>query len=343
MQSVLELPEMKVIKPSDTRWLSHERCVKAVKASYSAIVITIGQIYETTHEPEALGIHGALCKLSTIAAIYLLDFTLPQVAKLSKALQTEQLDLSLISSLVDATVQSLDDAVLPGANWVLELLDNIDDLKTATKVTIDADKILSFQNTIAKPFVADLKANITSRFASSNAVVSALSIFDPRKVPKQDSVSLPTYGEESVGKLIAHYGEDREAETVDGEETVKAAMISTEIRTEWKTFRQLLVKQPQDTTASQLKELFSNDMLKAMFPNLNKIASIGLTIPVSTASVERSFSQMKMIKTRLRNSLSDCSLSHLMRITIEAPEVLSESDLEEIVDVWQRKSRRVNV
>ena len=78
---------------------------------------------------------------------------------------------------------------------MLELLDNIDDLKTATKVTIDADKILSFQNTIAKPFVADLKANITSRFASSNAVVSALSIFDPRKVPKQDSVSLPTYGE----------------------------------------------------------------------------------------------------------------------------------------------------
>ena len=210
-------------------------------------------------------------------------------------------------------------------------------------MTIDADKILSFQNTIAKPFVADLKANITSRFASSNAVVSALSIFDPRKVPKQDSVSLPTYGEESVGKLIAHYGEDREAETVDGEETVKAAMISTEIRTEWKTFRQLLVKQPQDTTASQVKELVSNDMLKAMFPNLNKIASIGLTIPVSTASVERSFSQMKMIKTRLRNSLSDCSLSHLMRIAIESPEELSESDLEEIVDVWQRKSRRVNV
>ena len=343
VQSVLELPEMKVIKPSDTRWLSHERCVKAVKASYSAIVITIGQIYETTHEPQALGIHGALCKLSTIAAIYFLDFTLPQVAKLSKALQTEQLDLSLISSLVDATVQSLDDAVLPGANWMLELLDNIDDLKTATKVTIDTDKILSFQNTIAKPFVADLKANITSRFASSNAVVSALSIFDPRKVPKQDSVSLPTYGEESVGKLIAHYGEDREAETVDGEETVKAAMISTEIRTEWKTFRQLLVKQPQDTTASQLKELVSNDMLKAMFPNLNKIASIGLTIPVSTTSVERSFSQMKMIKTRLRNSLSNCSLSHLMRIAIEAPEVLSESDLEEIVDVWQRKSCRVNV
>ncbi len=94
--------------------------------SYSAIVITLASIYETSHEPEAL---GALCKLS---AIYLLDFTLPQVARLSKALQREQLDL------VDATVKSLDDAVLPEANWVLELLDDVDGLKDSTKVTITA-------------------------------------------------------------------------------------------------------------------------------------------------------------------------------------------------------------
>ena len=75
-------------------------------------------------------------------------------------------------------------------------------------------------------------------------------------------------------------------------------------------------------------------MLKVMFPNLHKMASIGLTIPVSTTSVERSFSQMELIKTRLRNALSDFSLSHLMKIVIEAPEVLSGSDLDEIVNVW---------
>ena len=36
--------------------------------------------------------------------MYLLDYILPQVAKLSRALQTKHLDLSLISSLVDATL-----------------------------------------------------------------------------------------------------------------------------------------------------------------------------------------------------------------------------------------------
>ena len=107
----------------------------------------------------------------------MLDFTLPQVAKLSKALKTEQLDLSLISSLVDATVKSLDDAVLPAANWVLELLGDADGLKDFTKVDIAADLIFSFQNTVGKPFVADLKDNITSQFSSSTAVVSAKTRF----------------------------------------------------------------------------------------------------------------------------------------------------------------------
>ena len=147
-------------------------------------------------------------------------------------------------------------SVLPAANWVLELLYDADGLKDSTKVTINADLILSFQNTVGKPYVADLKANITSRFSSSTAIVSVLSIFDPKKVPTPDSVSLPTFGEDFVEKLIAHYGEDRDAEeTVDDEEMMKIAMICTEILTEWKTFHQLLVKRPcGDTTASQLKK-----------------------------------------------------------------------------------------
>ena len=93
----------------------------------------------------------------------------------------------------------------------------------------------------------------------------------------------------------------------------------------------------------QLKELVTNDMLTAMFPNLSTLGNICLSIPVSTASVEKSFSQMKLLKTRLRNRLSDSSLLHLMKIAIESPDKLSDSDTEEIVNVWNRKSRRVLV
>ena len=116
IQHILDQPEMKVIKPSDTHWLAHERCVKAVKASYTALVVTLDSNYQNFHEPEALGLYKALSQFSTVAAIHLLDFTLPLVAKLSKTLQTKQLDLSMISSLVEAVLQSLDDATTPAAN-----------------------------------------------------------------------------------------------------------------------------------------------------------------------------------------------------------------------------------
>ena len=45
----------------------------------------------------------------------------------------------------------------------------------------------------------------------------------------------------------------------------------------------------------------------------------------------------------LRSRLCDTSLSHLMKIAIESPDKLTDSDLEDIVDVWNRKSRRIAV
>ena len=54
VQQVLDLPEMKIAKPSDTRWPAHERCVKAVKANYGAIVTALN-----AHKPEALGLSTA--------------------------------------------------------------------------------------------------------------------------------------------------------------------------------------------------------------------------------------------------------------------------------------------
>ena len=181
--------------------------------------------------------------------------------------------------------------------------------------------------------------NISGRFSSFGDILSALSIFDPMKVPV-DSHDLSHYGEDSITTLLAHYGIDRPAETLQGEETVKEA---SDITTELKTFHQFMAKQPKENMKLQLKELVTNEMLKSMFPNLKTLETISLSIPVATAFVERSFSQMKLIKTRLRNHLSDTSLSHLMKIAIESPDTLLDSDLEDIVDMWNRKSRRIAV
>ena len=121
IQKVLDIPELKIVKPSDTRLLSHEKCVSTVKKYYGAIVSALETIYQESHESEALGISKILSKPSTLFAIYLLDYILPEVSKLSKSLQTEKLDLSIISSLVDATLHTLEDVLQPAAKWLLDL------------------------------------------------------------------------------------------------------------------------------------------------------------------------------------------------------------------------------
>ena len=57
---------------------------------------------------------------------------------------------------------------------------------------------------------------------------------------------------------------------------------------EWKIFRKIMfVKFKNETGATVLRKLLTNDTLSAGFPNLKKLASIALVLPVTTATVER--------------------------------------------------------
>ena len=108
---MLGLPELKSTKPLDTRWLSHEGCVSAVKRCYGAIVTTLEQIiYKESHESEALGLRKILTRSSTVLAIY---FILSQMSKLSECLQSQNVDLTIVSSHVDATLHTLDKIIQP--------------------------------------------------------------------------------------------------------------------------------------------------------------------------------------------------------------------------------------
>ena len=62
-----------------------------------------------------------------------------------------------------------------------------------------------------------------------------------------------------------------------------------------------------------------------------------IALPVGTAFVERSFTQMKLIKTRLRSRLSHLNLEPLIKIAIIGPQ-LTGVDFGEILDIFKEKS-----
>jgi hypothetical protein len=63
-------------------------------------------------------------------------------------------------------------------------------------------------------------------------------------------------------------------------------------------------------------------------------------IPASTASVERSFSYMNLIKTPLRSRLTQRNLEALMRISMEGKNKLPDSDLDTLIDKFENKKDR---
>ena len=65
--------------------------------------------------------------------------------------------------------------------------------------------------------------------------------------------------------------EDLPAKSMEGTEFEKGAIVFSDLCTEWKMYHQLLIKQPKDDISMQLKELLTNDMLIALFLNLNKL------------------------------------------------------------------------
>ena len=87
----------------------------------------------------------------------------------------------------------------------------------------------------------------------------------------------------------------RAAKTLDGMECIKEPILSDETIIEWKNYRRFVAQQPKESIGEQLQELVTNNMMGAMYPNLKLLATVCLTMLVTTASVERSFSKMKLI------------------------------------------------
>jgi len=79
------------------------------------------------------------------------------------------------------------------------------------------------------------------------------------------------------------------------------------------------------------------------FPLVYRLIELALLLPVATASVERAFSAMNIIKTDLRNRMADEWLNDLLLCYIEK-EIFRSIDAKEIKNTFQAtKNRRIDL
>lgn len=87
-------------------------------------------------------------------------------------------------------------------------------------------------------------------------------------------------------------------------------------------------------------EHIKEHLSKQVFPNLFKVVQIAITLPVSSATSERSFSTMRRINTYLRSTMSQNRFSNLGILDIEKDIVV---DVEEILNTFSKTERRIKL
>jgi len=87
-----------------------------------------------------------------------------------------------------------------------------------------------------------------------------------------------------------------------------------------------------------LKFMIENDMISS-YPNLSTLYKIYYTLPISSATAERSFSKLKLIKTYLRSTIAEDRLSNLAVLSIER-NVAEDMDYNNVIETFAKMKKR---
>ncbi len=292
------------------------------------------------------------------ATIVLLSALLDLLAKLNCFMQRKVADFSKLPIILRSIVDEIKHLKDPGSEWCSIVESTVEMLETEHSISVKntsstsrnavcANTMAEFRDTVAIPFIDLLFSNIKSRF--SEGVVKLLvcsSVFNPASIPTEE-LALNEYGKEELKVLVDFYGKEATVEFEGTTYTSLPVVDTEEVMAEWTVFKRAFAKKKKafmeknkltkPPTLQDVKaEMESTSAYIDIFPEIFKLMNLILALLVGTASVERSFSKMKLNKNRLRNRISDSTLPKLMRIAIEGPEQ-SEIDFSEILEVFQKE------
>lgn len=121
-----------------------------------------------------------------------------------------------------------------------------------------------------------------------------------------DSDAFDTFGDLEVSLLVNHFKPLLE----------KNEVALSAISTEWTAFKHYAAQNFQGN--SNIWPLLLTHY-RVNFQNFAHLIEILLLFPISNATVERGFSNMRRIKTDWRSQLNEETLDHLLRISIDGP------------------------
>jgi len=346
-------------KLSDTRWACRYMACKAVYDHFTAIICLLTELASDTNAHRALEARSLLSAIdvSFVVTLHVMCDVFGKSQSLSTMLQASSLDLSKAVDLIDVVTEDLKtarndesyfDDIWTNAQTVCSSCGIIaaDELSSSSGtqhtsrvrrlpqrlqdfIVIESvgerpvvDSKTAFRQHVYLPIVDNLLNELAKRFSSTQcAVMRGIAALCP------DSDHFADYSQ------IQQFAEAYNADTSD---------LQHELHQAQRMLERLASSASAGVPASLLDFVTYLARYGEAFHELYRLGRIAISLPVSTASCERSFSALRQIKTWVRNSISDSRLCNVSILAIERERVHSLS-VDAVVDALavSHKNRRI--
>ncbi|XP_022883344.1 zinc finger MYM-type protein 1-like [Olea europaea var. sylvestris] len=334
------------LKPlSQTRWESHVESVKPIKEQSVQIrdaLLDLANIVEdpkTKSEAESLAIYE-LENFEFLLGIVIWYKLLYAINTVSKFFQAENMDINEAIKLLQALISFLEDYRDSGFASAMD-----EAKQMANEMGIEA--VFQKRRSIRrkKQFDESGTEEVTYSAKDSFRVEYFLFIIDQARSSLQTRFEQFTHYEEIFGFL---FNMDR-LKSMPFDSLLKSCMnleqylehnghsdiIGDDLCSELIVLRCYLTSEIKRA----IDVLHYLKKMNGCFPNACIAYKILLTIPVTVASAERSFSKLKLIKTYIRSTMSQQRLNGLAMLSIEK-EMVEQLDYTKLIDIFASKTAR---
>ncbi|XP_056392625.1 zinc finger MYM-type protein 1-like [Hyla sarda] len=333
---LIEHTGVSVKRLSTTRWSAHHAAVKPVKEKFDMFVLVLEALCEPCENLEtrgaAQGLLPAVCDFTFLCYLHFWSDVLREVDDAQQYLQTKGLSL-------DKVVTKLETLRLFLCEERSHLVENAiqQALLKAEEHGIAVERRARFKKRMAGELARD-SGSISLQEENKRAMLECIDRFHSELQTRLRAImevagmfeavqakSLISATEEelkvSIPKLTNFYDEVSESELV-----LEIPRLRRHL-----TAAKLDLEEVTDWTALQVLTFIAEwDFIESL-PHLSLCLKLFLTICVSVASCERSFSKLKLIKNYLRSTMGQSRLSDLALLSVES-ELVQTIDFDEVIN-----------
>lgn len=337
---------------SNTRWASRKHAVDAVVGSFSTILATLEDInlgqskqHKGSVRAEAMGLSVLIRKYSFVFLMLFLQKLLDTIFVLSNYLQRKDIDIAFAQQLIDVARKKFVDMRTDEAFESLKITVNSFLNEHCSELDVETEfkeKRISRKKRMADELSRDEKVDDpTTRFKCETYFTVLDTLVTQTDERFNDFRNTVTYFRSLDPSHISEENRDSFRRLC---EIYKNDINIEEANVEYDTFKNVYASiRPSLSSELQLKEVLPFLIEKQMapgLPNLSILYKIYLTLPVTSATAERSFSRLKLIKNYLRSTMTNERLSALALLSIER-DLAENIDFESTINRFaSMKSRR---